>query len=35
MKIRKDAEGKLEALLSDTQNKQWKEMLGKPLKLDD
>lgn len=35
MKIRKEAEGKLEALLTDAQKKQWQEMLGKPLKLDD
>ena len=30
MKIRKDHEGKIEALLTDAQKKQWKEMLGKP-----
>ena len=30
MKIRKDHEGKLEALLTDAQKKQWKEMLGTP-----
>lgn len=35
MKIRKDYEGKIEALLTDGQKKQWKEMLGKPLTLDD
>ncbi len=35
MKIRKEHEGKLEALLTDAQKKQWKEMLGKPLDLDD
>lgn len=35
MKVRKEAEGKLEALLTDAQKKQWQEMLGKPLKLDD
>ena len=35
MKVRKDYEGKLEALLTDAQKKQWKEMLGKPLNLDD
>jgi hypothetical protein len=35
MKIRKEHEGKIEALLTDAQKKQWKEMLGKPLALDD
>ena len=35
MKIRKDHEGKLVALLTDAQKKQWKEMLGKPLDLDE
>ena len=35
MKIRKEHEGKIEVLLTDTQKKQWKEMLGKPLALDD
>ncbi len=35
MKIRKEHEGKIEALLTDAQKKQWKEMLGKPLNLDD
>ena len=33
MKLRKDHEGKLEALLTDAQKKQWKEMLGKPVDL--
>ena len=33
MQLRKNQEGKLEALLSDAQRKQWKEMLGKPLDL--
>jgi hypothetical protein len=33
MKIRKEYEGKIEALLSDTQKKQWKELLGKPFNL--
>ena len=33
MKIRKEHEGRIEALLSDAQKKQWKEMLGKPLDL--
>jgi hypothetical protein len=35
MKIRKEHEGKLEALLTDTQKKQWKEMLGTPLNLNE
>ena len=35
MKIRKEHEGKIEALLTDAQKKQWKEMLGKPLNLDE
>ena len=35
IQIRKDHEGKLEALLTDAQKKQWKEMLGKPLDLGD
>jgi hypothetical protein len=35
MKIRKEHEGKLVALLTDAQKKQWKEMLGKPLDLSD
>ncbi len=34
MKIRKEHEGKIEALLTDDQKKQWKEMLGEPLALD-
>jgi hypothetical protein len=34
-KIRKEQEERIEALLSDTQKKQWKEMLGKALALDD
>ena len=33
--IRKDREGKIEAILNDAQKKQWKEMLGKPLDLGD
>jgi hypothetical protein len=33
MQVRKEHEGKIEALLSDAQKKQWKEMLGKPLDL--
>jgi hypothetical protein len=35
MKIRKEHEGKIEALLTVAQKKQWKEMLGKPLDLDE
>jgi hypothetical protein len=35
LKVRKEHEGKLEALLTDAQKKQWKEMLGKPLNLGD
>ena len=30
IKIRKEHEGKIEAILSDAQKKQWKDMLGKP-----
>ncbi len=35
MKIRREHGGRIEALLSDAQKKQWKEMLGKPLDLGD
>jgi len=35
MKTRKEHKGKIEALLTDAQKKQWKEMLGKPLDLGD
>jgi hypothetical protein len=35
MKIRKDHEGKIEAILSDAQKKKWKEMLGQPFDLGD
>ena len=36
IEIRKEHEGKIEALLSDAQKKQWKKMLGKPVNvLDD
>jgi hypothetical protein len=35
MKIRKEHAERLEALLTDAQKKQWKEMLGKSLDLDD
>jgi len=34
-KIRKEQEDRIEALLSDSQKKKWKEMLGKPLDLED
>ena len=32
-KLRLDLEAQLEALLTDAQKKQWKEMLGKPVDL--
>jgi hypothetical protein len=35
MKIRKDHEGRIGAILSDAQQKQWKKMLGKPFDLGD
>jgi len=35
MKTRKEHEGKIEAILSESQRKQWKELLGQPLRLDD
>ncbi len=35
MKIREDHEEKIEAILSDAQKKQWKEMLGEPFDLGD
>ncbi len=35
VKLRADLQGKLEALLTDAQKKQWKEMLGKPMDLAD
>jgi hypothetical protein len=35
LKIRKEHEGKIEALLSDAQKKQWQEMLGKRLDVED
>ena len=35
MKIRKEHEAKIEALLTDAQKKQWKEMIGKPFDLND
>jgi len=34
MRIRKEHEGRIEALLSDAQKRRWKEILGKPLDLD-
>ena len=34
LQLRVDLEGKLEALLTDAQKQQWKEMLGKPVALD-
>ena len=35
MKIKKEHEDQIEAVLTDAQKKQWKEMLGKPLDLDE
>lgn len=35
MKIRKEFEDKMEALLTDAQKNQWKEMLGKPFARDE
>ena len=35
LKIRQEHESKIEALLTDTQKKQWNELLGKPLALDE
>ena len=35
MKLKKEHEGKIEAVLTDAQKKQWKEMLGKPLDVDE
>jgi len=35
LKSRADLEGQMEALLTDAQKKQWKEMLGKPMALAD
>jgi hypothetical protein len=34
-KIRKEQEGRIEAPLTDAQKERWKEMLGRPLDLDD
>ena len=33
MKIRREHEGRIEAILTDPQKKQWKKMLGKPFDL--
>lgn len=35
MKLRKEHENKVEAMLTDAQKKQWTEMLGKPFRIDD
>ena len=35
LKVRRQHEGRIEALLTDAQKKQWKELLGKPLDLSD
>jgi Spy/CpxP family protein refolding chaperone len=35
MKIKKEQEEKIEAILTDTQKKQWQELLGKPLTIED
>ncbi len=35
MKLRKEQEGQLEAVLTDAQKKQWKEMIGEPFTLED
>jgi len=35
MKLRKDHEPKSEAILSDAQKRQWKEMLGKPFSFEE
>ena len=35
MKLKKEHQAEVEALLTDTQKKQWKEMVGKPLDLDE
>jgi hypothetical protein len=35
MKVRADAAGRIDALLTDVQKKRWKELLGKPLDLGD
>jgi hypothetical protein len=35
MKIREEHEGRIEALLTDAQKSQWKEMLGEPFVLDE
>jgi hypothetical protein len=35
MKVRKDHEGRIKAILSEAQQKQWKKKLGKPFDLGD
>lgn len=35
MKVRREHESRIEALLTDTQRKQWSKLLGKPFKLDE
>ena len=35
MKLRKEQEGKIDAILTDAQKKRWKEMLGKPFNFED
>ena len=35
IKIRQDHQGKIEAILSNAQKKQWMDMLGKPFDLED
>jgi hypothetical protein len=35
LKIRKEHQGKIEAILTDAQKKQWTELLGKPFELGD
>lgn len=35
MKVRKEQQGKLEALLTDAQRQKWQELLGKPFDLAD
>jgi vacuolar-type H+-ATPase subunit H len=35
MKIRKEHEAKIEAILTDAQKKRWAELLGKPFRIDD
>ena len=35
MKLKKDHQVQIEAILTDAQKQQWKEMLGKPFSVDD